>query len=42
MVIGLEEHKVIGTHMEVVSLPLELSRSVDLVRHDARDGLQVC
>ena len=25
--------------MEVVSLPLELSRGVDLVSHDARDSL---
>ena len=29
------------TYMEVVPLPLELSRGVDLVRHDAGDGLKL-
>ena len=28
------------THMEVVPLALELGRGVDLVGHDASDGLQ--
>ena len=27
------------THMEVVTLPLELSGGVNLVRHNPRDGL---
>ena len=30
----------LSTHMEVVPLTLELSRGVDLVGHDASDGLQ--
>ena len=29
-----------STHMEVVPLALELGRGVDLVGHDASDGLQ--
>ena len=28
-----------GTHVEVVPLPLELGGGVDLVGHDASDGL---
>jgi hypothetical protein len=28
------------TYVEVVALPFELGRGVDLVRHDAGDGLK--
>ena len=31
---------IVSTHMEVVPLTLELGRGVDLVGHDASDGLQ--